>query len=297
MTLQRWLRPDRLRLARRAGWAWHARLPRRGPRRGRPGLDSGPAGRASKGGSPCRRRCASHRFPGSPGCSSSLGLVVALGAAVLVDRLATPPACHRRSVWRGTARSCTADDSDIYAVDPVTATPSALIVGARPTTSARPSRRTAPSCCSCGRSGDPGRGCGRRPRGRQRRWQRRSAEVSRNVRGLDWSRSWSPDGRQHRLPVPQGSTRLADDRCRSTVDGSGLTTLDVGRPAHFVTWLPPDGDEIVFRGEQRHADGTRQPAICGGPARRDRASPAVHQTSDRSSTTTRRSPCRPMARG
>ena len=49
---QRWLRTDRLGLARRAGWARHARLPRRGPRPDDPDPTAAVHGRASKGGSP-----------------------------------------------------------------------------------------------------------------------------------------------------------------------------------------------------------------------------------------------------
>ena len=37
------------------------------------------------------------------------------------------------------------------------------------------------------------------------------------------------------------------------MDGSGSKSLDLGRPAHFVTWLPPDGMEILFRGEYTKA--------------------------------------------
>ena len=38
------------------------------------------------------------------------------------------------------------------------------------------------------------------------------------------------------------------------VDGSGTRTLDVGRSAFLVSWLPPDGREIIFRGEQLTPD-------------------------------------------
>ena len=44
------------------------------------------------------------------------------------------------------------------------------------------------------------------------------------------------------------------------VDGSGLQTLDVGQPANEFSWLPPDGNEIVFRGEHQ-ADSDPPPAI------------------------------------
>jgi WD40-like Beta Propeller Repeat len=66
------------------------------------------------------------------------------------------------------------------------------------------------------------------------------------VPGLDWV-DWSPD-----------STRIAFISRRDgsgllnvvNADGTDLRTLDVGRPAHLPSWLPPDGAEIVFRGEQ-----------------------------------------------
>src|SRR5206468_10163395 len=66
------------------------------------------------------------------------------------------------------------------------------------------------------------------------------------VPGLDWV-DWSPD-----------STRIAFISRRDgygllnvvNADGTDLRTLDVGRPAHLPSWLPPAGAEIVFRGEQ-----------------------------------------------
>ena len=40
----------------------------------------------------------------------------------------------------------------------------------------------------------------------------------------------------------------------ANLDGSGSTILVTDQPTHFVTWLPPDGTEILFRGEhQRRA--------------------------------------------
>lgn len=63
--------------------------------------------------------------------------------------------------------------------------------------------------------------------------------------GLDWSADGTQiailaapsDGPGHVLGIVNA-------------DGSGLRTLDVGRPVHLPTWLPPGGGEIVFRGEQ-----------------------------------------------
>ena len=66
--------------------------------------------------------------------------------------------------------------------------------------------------------------------------------------GLDWQ-DWSPDGHQVVLTTtaPSGSGHVMQI---VNVDGGGTRTLDVGRPVHELWWLPPDGKEIVFRGEQ-----------------------------------------------
>jgi Tol biopolymer transport system component len=55
---------------------------------------------------------------------------------------------------------------------------------------------------------------------------------------------WSPSGSQIAYVAEFGKMSVVN------ADGSGSRTLDVGRPAHFVTWLPPDGSEILFRGER-----------------------------------------------
>ena len=44
------------------------------------------------------------------------------------------------------------------------------------------------------------------------------------------------------------------------VDGSGSARLDVGQPANQLSWLPPDGAEILFRGEHLN-DGDPSPGI------------------------------------
>jgi len=67
--------------------------------------------------------------------------------------------------------------------------------------------------------------------------------VSEPVLELSWF-DWSPSGSQIAYIHDFGSLTVAN------VDGSGSRTLDLGRPAHFVTWLPPDGSEILFRGER-----------------------------------------------
>jgi Tol biopolymer transport system component len=73
-------------------------------------------------------------------------------------------------------------------------------------------------------------------------------ELTPPVKGLDWS-DWSPDSKQiaflsHETEKGPGLINVIN------VDGSRRTTLDVGRPAHFLSWLPPLGHEIVFRAGQ-----------------------------------------------
>jgi Tol biopolymer transport system component len=64
---------------------------------------------------------------------------------------------------------------------------------------------------------------------------------------LDWF-DWSPDG--GRIAFVSSQQLWVVNR-----DGTGLEQLAQAGPAHFPTWLPPDGDEIVFRRE------TMQPGI------------------------------------
>jgi Tol biopolymer transport system component len=74
--------------------------------------------------------------------------------------------------------------------------------------------------------------------------------------GPDWV-DWSPDGTRIAFlsrTLDRGEINIVN------VDGSGLQTLDVGQPAHEFSWLPPDGHEIVFRGEQQ-VDSDPPPAI------------------------------------
>ena len=73
---------------------------------GRPAPDSGHGGRASKGGSPCNRQPASHMSRGWSGSWSILGLVLALGTAILVVG-SRQTRCRPRSVRRAMATSCT----------------------------------------------------------------------------------------------------------------------------------------------------------------------------------------------
>jgi WD40 repeat protein len=73
--------------------------------------------------------------------------------------------------------------------------------------------------------------------------------LSPYLQGLDWQ-DWSPDStRIAFLSRPNGASGPGVINVVN-VDGTGLRTLDVGRPAHDVSWLPPDGKEIIFRGEQ-----------------------------------------------
>ena len=62
------------------------------------------------------------------------------------------------------------------------------------------------------------------------------------VEELAWF-DWSPNGSQIAYVHSFGTISIVN------VDGSGSTTLPTGQPAHFVTWLPPDGAEILYRGE------------------------------------------------
>jgi Tol biopolymer transport system component len=112
-------------------------------------------------------------------------------------------------------------------------------------------------------------------------------ELTSAVPGLDWA-DWSSDSKQIAFlsqPVADGP-RLINV---ANVDGSGVTTLNVGRSAHFLSWLPPLGGEIVFRGEQLtpadpppglfavHPDGSglRQLSTTPGTDEFDYMTPAV----------------------
>jgi Tol biopolymer transport system component len=122
-------------------------------------------------------------------------------------------------------------------------------------------------------------------------------ELTPQIQGLDWL-DWSPDSRQivflsRKTAKAPGVINIVN------VDGSGQTTLDVGRPAHFVSWLPPLGREIVFRGEQDtpmepppgiwavHPDGTGLRQLSSRPPvdRFDYMSPAMAPDGSRVSYT------------
>jgi Tol biopolymer transport system component len=99
--------------------------------------------------------------------------------------------------------------------------------------------------------------------------------VSPAVDGLDWV-YWSPDGTQIAFlsrTLGRGQINLVN------ADGTGLRRLEVGRPANQLSWLPPTGTEIVFRGEHLldsdppsaifavHPDGSGLRRISTRPAR------------------------------
>jgi Tol biopolymer transport system component len=72
------------------------------------------------------------------------------------------------------------------------------------------------------------------------------------TKSLDWF-DWSPDGKRIAY-VASGQLWVTD------VTSAEPARLKGAGRAHFPTWLPPDGNEIVFRGE------TRSPAIFAIPA-------------------------------
>ena len=80
--------------------------------------------------------------------------------------------------------------------------------------------------------------------------------VTQVVDGPDWV-DWSPDGTRIAF-----LTRTGDRGAINVVnvDGSDPHKLEVGQPANQFTWLPPDGKEIVFRGEHQ-IDSDPPPAI------------------------------------
>ena len=84
--------------------------------------------------------------------------------------------------------------------------------------------------------------------------------ISEPMPSLDWF-DWSPDGSRVAF-VSAGDIYVADS------SGGSATRLDNPRPAHFVTWLPPAGDRLLYREETMRptiveigADGTGIRAI------------------------------------
>jgi hypothetical protein len=189
-----------------------------------------------------------------------LGLIVSLAAAALW--IGTR---HRLPNPFGPARNgaiVMSHDGDIYALDPLTHA-ERLIVGGEGLDFSPIFSRDGTKLLFLRGSGGDAQGLSlevAEPDGTGIR------DVTPTVQGLDWF-DWSPDGSQivflsRKTAQGPGLINVVN------VDGSGLITLDVGRSAHFVSWLPPLGREIVFRGEQNttaqppagiwavHPDGT-----------------------------------------
>jgi Tol biopolymer transport system component len=68
--------------------------------------------------------------------------------------------------------------------------------------------------------------------------------VTPATQSLDWF-DWSPDGTRIAY-MARGQLWVANAR------GGAPLKLPVATPAHFPTWLPPDGQEIVYRLEATH---------------------------------------------
>lgn len=68
--------------------------------------------------------------------------------------------------------------------------------------------------------------------------------VTPPTQSLEWF-DWSPDGTRIAY-MAKGQLWVADAR------GGEPTLLPGAKPAHFPTWLPPDGREIVYRLEATH---------------------------------------------
>ncbi len=104
-------------------------------------------------------------------------------------------------------------------------------------------------------------------------------ELTPAIKGLDWT-DWSPDGK--RIAFVSHDTENGPGLISViNADGTGQTTLNVGRPAHFVSWMPPLGQEIVFRAGRLgpndpapgiwavHPDGTGLRQLSVRPAEND----------------------------
>jgi hypothetical protein len=173
-----------------------------------------------------------------------LGLILAIAATALWigtrQRLPNPfgPARNGAIVM--------SHDGDIYAVDPVTHA-ERLLIGGKTMDFGPGFSRDGTKVLFLRGSGDAGDDKGlilavANADGTAVR------ELTPQQQGFDWV-DWSPDSKQIAFlsrPVADGP-RLINV---ANVDGSGVTTLHVGLSAHFLSWLPPLGGDIVFRGEQ-----------------------------------------------
>ena len=222
-----------------------------------------------------------------------LGLILALGAAVLW--MGTRP---RLPAPFGLARNgavVSSHDGDIYAIDAVTHA-ERLLIGGTPIDFGPAFSRDGTKLLFLRASGIAGDESGLKlvvadADGTDVR------ELTPPTGGMDWT-DWSPDSRQ--IVFLSRTTDKAPGVINVVnVDGTGLTTLDVGRPAHFVTWLPPLGREIVFRAERLtpadpppgiwavHPDGTGLHELTTRPAinAADFGSPALAPDGSRLSYT------------
>jgi hypothetical protein len=104
-------------------------------------------------------------------------------------------------------------------------------------------------------------------------------QLTPGMPALDWA-DWSPDGSKFAFLTsnPNGPGRVLSV---VNVDGSGLKIDTVGRPLYPAGWLPPNGDEIVIRGDHAkprdppvgiyavHLDGTGLRPLTTRPAHSD----------------------------
>jgi len=65
------------------------------------------------------------------------------------------------------------------------------------------------------------------------------------IHGIDWA-DWSADSKQIAYLSRKSDTSPGVINVVN-IDGSGTRTLDLPGDEHFISWLPPDGHEIVFR--------------------------------------------------
>ena len=238
---------------------------------------------------PVEPTLASHRPPGSPGCWSSSADRSPRCCRSVRSARASAPGAVRPGAQR---RHRLGHDGDIYAVDPVTHA-ERLLVGGETFDFGPGFSRDGTKFMFLRGAGDAGDDEGlslvvANADGTAIR------ELTPSVQGLDWI-DWSPDSKQivflsRKTAKAPGVINVVN------VDGSGLTTLDVGKPAHFVSWLPPLGGEIVFRAEQDTPTGGAARDL-GGPSRRDRPSSAVDADRRPTMTTTRTRRSRRTARG